>query len=110
MNGINAMELLINALLKRGAQRHRLVAKAFGGASMVNGLSDIGASNGEFTLRYLSREGISCVSHSLGGTLARQLIFWPSTGVVRQKLINAGPPPDERPCTAIPVGNGVELL
>lgn len=109
LSGINEMELLINGLLKLGARRDRLLAKAFGGASMVSGLSDIGASNGDFTLKFLSREGIECVSHSLGGTLARQLVFWPVTGVVRQKLVNAAPPQSINPAQTAPTGNGVEL-
>jgi chemotaxis protein CheD len=43
--GVNAMEILINGLLQRGAQRHRLEAKLFGGASVIAGLSDVGAAN-----------------------------------------------------------------
>jgi len=40
--GVNAMELLINGLVRRGADRTRLKAKVFGGSRMVAGLSDIG--------------------------------------------------------------------
>ncbi|MDD2796151.1 MAG: chemotaxis protein CheD, partial [Acidocella sp.] len=36
--GVHAMELLVNGLLGRGAQRHRLQAKLFGGARMIKGL------------------------------------------------------------------------
>ncbi|MGZ5927150.1 MAG: chemotaxis protein CheD, partial [Rhizomicrobium sp.] len=46
--GINAMELLINELLKSGARRERLQAKIFGGANVMAGLSDIGGRNAEF--------------------------------------------------------------
>jgi chemotaxis protein CheD len=108
--GINAMELLINAILKKGGQRHRLQAKAFGGAKMVSGLSDIGKSNSDFTLDFLAREGIVCVGHSLGGTAARSLKFWPATGRVLQRISNEIPdeaPPQISPPTA---GNELELF
>ena len=61
--GINAMELLINDILKQGGKRHRLRAKAFGGASMVEGLSGIGQANCDFTLDFLAREGIDYFEH-----------------------------------------------
>ena len=41
--GVHLMELLVNGLLRQGAQRDRLEAKLFGGARMMRGLSDIGA-------------------------------------------------------------------
>ena len=84
--GLNAMELLINGLLKLGAQRRRLQAKAFGGAQMVSGLSDIGPENAGFLMQFLMRERIVCVSESLGGTSARQVIFHPTTGEARVKM------------------------
>ncbi len=43
--GVTAMELLINALLKRGAVRSRLEAKVFGGATML--IENAGASVGK---------------------------------------------------------------
>jgi chemotaxis protein CheD len=84
--GINAMELLINDILKLGGKRERLRAKAFGGAQMVAGLSQIGRLNGDFTMDYLQKEGIRCEGRSLGGTAARHLMFWPATGRVVQKV------------------------
>ncbi|WP_415402971.1 chemotaxis protein CheD [Tateyamaria sp. SN3-11] len=86
LSGINAMEILINTLIKLGAKRSRLQAKAFGGARMVTGLSDIGAQNAEFTVSFLRQEGISLVTQSLGGSRARNVRFWPATGRVMQKL------------------------
>ena len=109
--GVNAMELLINELLKLGARRRALKAKAFGGAQMVSGLSDIGPSNCAFILQVLGGERIPCVSHSLGGTSARQLLFTPTTGTVKMKmrkdteLQEDVPPPD----TSVE-GNGLELF
>lgn len=84
--GINAMELLINDIMKLGGRRDRLHAKAFGGARMVAGLSEIGKLNSDFTLNFLRQEGIQCDGHSLGGVSARHVMFWPATGKVMQKI------------------------
>jgi len=106
--GINAMELLINALIKAGAQRSRLQAKVFGGARMIAGLSDIGARNGEFVLDFLRREGIACTGQSLGGTQARRVQFWPAEGRARQKLLGEALVVETVP--AARPGNEVELF
>lgn len=85
--GVNAMEILINALIKSGADRNRLKAKVFGGARMIAGLSDIGLKNAQFVTEFLRRENIDCVSQSLGGTQARRIEFWPADGRARQRLL-----------------------
>ncbi len=85
--GVNAMELLINGLLQRGALRSRLQAKLFGGAQVVQNLSDIGAKNAAFALKFLQVEGIPCLSQSLGGDCARRIRFWPESGRVSQLLL-----------------------
>lgn len=85
--GVHAMELLINALLRGGASRGRLVAKAFGGARMAAGFRDIGEGNILFTREFLAREGLPLVAESLGGTRARRLRFWPASGRARMILV-----------------------
>ncbi|MCC6918012.1 MAG: chemotaxis protein CheD [Alphaproteobacteria bacterium] len=85
--GLNAMELLINALLQRGALRSRFEAKLFGGANVVQGLGNIGAKNSSFAVRFLESEGIRCVGQSLGGNRARRVKFWPATGRAIQMLL-----------------------
>lgn len=82
--GVNAMELLINGLLKRGGSRSRLEAKLFGGASVVSGLSDVGARNIAFAQTFLQTEGIAVVGGDLGGDHSRRIQYWPSTGRARQ--------------------------
>lgn len=86
--GTHAMELLINGLLKRGAERSRLQAKVFGGAKMIGNLRNIGEENGKFARKFLQDEDIPCLSESTGGTCARRIRFWPTTGRVRQLMIN----------------------
>lgn len=86
--GTHAMELVVNGLIRRGADRHRFRAKVFGGAVMIAGLSDVGRCNARFALDYLHREAIPCVAHSLGGTRARRVEFWPTEGRARQKMLS----------------------
>lgn len=85
--GVNAMEVLINGLLKRGAVRQRLVAKLFGGANVISGLSDVGASNAAFAEKFLADEGIALIGGDLRGTSARRIQFWPLSGRARQQAV-----------------------
>ncbi len=112
-HGAYSMELLINGLLKRFAERNRLVAKLFGGASVMAGLSDVGQQNAEFARSFLATEDIHCVSESLGGKNARRINFWPYTGRVQQLFIPIADAPqvEEKvePETP-PVSNDLELF
>jgi chemotaxis protein CheD len=85
--GVNAMELLINGLLKDGADRVHLKAKVFGASSITKNLRDIGGSNGSFAMNFLKDEGIEVVASSLGGTQARRVKFQPTTGNARQLVV-----------------------
>ena len=80
--GANAMELLINELLKQGARKSRLQAKVFGGGNVLSGFhSDpIGTRNAAFVLRYLGAEAIPVSAHDLGGTQPRKVCFFVQTG------------------------------
>lgn len=85
--GLNAMEMLINQLLKSGASRGNLEAKLFGGAAITEAFAKIGKSNADFALEFLDNEKIPCVSHSLGGNNARRIRFFPTTGLAQQKVV-----------------------
>jgi chemotaxis protein CheD len=85
--GVHLMELLVNGLMRQGAQRDRLEAKIFGGARMMHGLSDIGKKNADFAKRFLSYEGIRIVGGDIGGERGRRLQFWPVTGRALQCYI-----------------------
>jgi len=85
--GVHAMELLINALLNRGAQRHRLEAKLFGGAHLLSGKQNVGAQNADFAERFLRDEGLSLISSSLRGYSARRVQYWPVSGRARQIIL-----------------------
>ncbi|ESR24223.1 chemotaxis protein CheD [Lutibaculum baratangense] len=85
--GVHSMELLVNGLLKRGARRDRLETRLFGGARMVQGLTDIGEKNGSFAVEFLRREGLAYLGGSLGGTHGRRVQFWPVAGRMRQMMV-----------------------
>lgn len=100
--GVNSMELLINALLRKGARRENLEAKIFGGAKMVASSQNVGDANTEFARWFLRYEGIPCVNSSVGGTQGRKVRFWPTTGQAQQALmdhvpVRAAPPPPPPP-------------
>ncbi|HEY4029992.1 MAG TPA: chemotaxis protein CheD [Caulobacteraceae bacterium] len=85
--GVQSMELLLNALYRKGARRERLEAKLFGGARVIDGLSDIGQQNAAFAERFLQAEGIPLMGGSLRGDQARRIQFWPVSGRVRQMAL-----------------------
>jgi chemotaxis protein CheD len=85
--GVQSMELLLNALFRMGARRERLEVKLFGGARVVDGLSDIGLQNAAFAERFLQAEGIALRGGSLRGDQARRIQFWPVSGRVRQMAL-----------------------
>lgn len=86
--GVHAMELLINQLMKLGANRRRLEAKIFGGANVLgrplaaDSPHNIGERNVRFALSFLETEQIPIRAQSIGGTCGRQVHFLPHTGQV----------------------------
>jgi chemotaxis protein CheD len=78
--GIHAMELVINGMLKLGAQRSAIRAKVFGGASLLSSDSKdnflrVGEINSRFILEFLETDGIPLVAADLGGNTARVIHF-----------------------------------
>lgn len=90
--GVNAMELLINDILKHGGERRRLEAKLFGGANVVSALTDVGSRNYAFARQFLNDEGIPIVGGDVGGDLARRIQFMPVTGRARQAVVKGAEP------------------
>ena len=89
--GANAMEMLINEMLKDGAARERLQAKIFGGARIHSSItsSSVGERNAAFARQYLQTEGIEILSEDLQGFHARKVYFFTDTGVVRVKNLDS---------------------
>jgi chemotaxis protein CheD len=89
--GVNAMEVLINSMMKLSADKSRLVAKAFGGGHVLPAIdrdNAIGQQNIAFTLDFLEREEIRIISQNLGGNDGRKIYFHTDTGEVLLKRVH----------------------
>ncbi len=79
--GIHAMELVINEMLKLGAKRENLRAKAFGGGAIYlnpdvkDNFFCVGDVNIRFIREFLKNDGIPLVAEDLGGEKARVVHF-----------------------------------
>jgi chemotaxis protein CheD len=88
--GVYAMELVINDMLKLGAERRRLVAKVFGGGRLLRGFGalDVGGRNCAFVLEFLKTEGIPVLAQDLLDTYPRKVYFSPGNGKVLLKKLD----------------------
>lgn len=81
--GDYAMEILVNAMLGKGARKERLVAKAFGGGTIVSNIRmAIGERNADFAKEWLEREGIRLTASDFLGPWSRKVVLHPATGDV----------------------------
>lgn len=85
--GIDAMEHLVNALLKAGGRRESFEIKAFGGGQVLMARTRVGQNNIAFVRRYLAQEGWSLAAEDLGGPAGRQVQFHPRSGRVRVRVL-----------------------
>jgi chemotaxis protein CheD len=81
--GNYAMELLINAILKRGGERKNLEVKVFGGGRILRHMQDIGERNITFVREYIRTEGLVLAAEDVGGEHPRKILYFPGTGKVR---------------------------
>ncbi|MEP7068107.1 MAG: chemoreceptor glutamine deamidase CheD [Usitatibacter sp.] len=90
--GVQAMELLINHLVKLGARRPNLEAKVFGGGNVLTGLTalNVGQLNAEFASAFLRAESIPVVASDLQGTSSRKVCYFPATGRVLVRSLQNG--------------------
>ena len=82
--GVNAMELLINELIRLGARRRNLEAKVFGGGNVLEGVTllNIGQANARFVTHFLEAESIPVTGCDLEGIGSRKVYFFPASGRV----------------------------
>ena len=79
--GIHAMELLINEMMRIGAERKRVCAKVFGGATILSQTGSVGnffcvgAVNCQFIKEFLEGERIPVLAQDLGGEKGRVIHF-----------------------------------
>jgi chemotaxis protein CheD len=81
--------VLINELLKMGANRRNFEAKVFGGGAVLRGftVTNVGERNAEFVLRYLKIENIHVAAQDLLDIYPRKVYFFPQNGLVRVKKL-----------------------
>lgn len=80
-----AIELLIRKMLDLGCRKESMVAKVFGGASMIansTGMFAIGDRNLNLAQQLLAGQGIPVVASETGGNSGRRIIFNTFSGVV----------------------------
>jgi chemotaxis protein CheD len=93
--GIHAMELLINEMMDKGALRHRLRAKIFGGATILfseaqkSNFLCVGQVNCKFIREFLKNERIPIDAEDLGGNHGRVIHFSNGDFVVHCRKIKA---------------------
>lgn len=76
--GIHAMEVLISALQKKGADRNNIRAKIFGGGNVlqsVNQTPSVGEKNIKFTKSFLKTEMIPIDNQNIGERCSRKIYF-----------------------------------
>jgi len=86
--GNDAMEQLINAILKAGGQRANLEVKVFGGGRVLATMTDIGQRNIDFVRRYLQAEHLPVRAEDLGDVHPRHVQFFPLTGKARVRQLS----------------------
>lgn len=87
--GSYAMELLINEMMKRGANRMTMEAKIFGGGQVVSGMTtmNVGERNTNFVMDYLKTERIPIVSKDVLDVYPRKVCFLPGSGKAMVKRL-----------------------
>jgi len=83
------MERLINEILKHGGSRENLEVKLFGGARVLQNMSDVGMRNIEFIRDYVETEGLQVVAEDLGGAYPRKVLYYPLSGRARMKKLRS---------------------
>lgn len=94
--GVNAMEVLINDILKKGGQKSKLKAKVFGGSAVLDyhkeATYNIPKMNISFAFEFLDTEKIPVESYSVGGTRPRKIFFFPMEARILMKYSKSSSP------------------
>ena len=92
--GDACMEALLNEMLKKGAAKHRIRAKAFGGGAVIDttvpGALAVGKRNADFAHEWLEREGIPLIASDFLGPWSRKILLVPETGDAYCKRVTSG--------------------
>lgn len=97
--GDACMEALLNAMLQRGAAKHRIKAKAFGGGAVIDATLPtslaIGKRNADFAHEWLDRENIPLLASDFLGPWSRKVLLVPANGDVYCRRAASGLITDE---------------
>jgi len=88
--GLDAVELLVRALVSAGAARRRLAAKLFGGGHVIRHMDEVtspGFRNVRFINELMEKERIPVIASDLGGYEARKVWFRTDTADVLLKRV-----------------------
>lgn len=87
-----AIPMLVERLVNAGCRRGDLVAKVFGGGSVLesSGVLNVGGRNIEFAQGALQEAGIPVACMDVGGTQGRKIMFLTSTGEVYVRKVGRG--------------------
>ena len=83
--GINAMELLIERMIKLGGEKKYFTSKVFGGANLLPSIPYercVGKKNVFFVLNFLAKESIPVLSQDVGGNESRKIFYHTDSGDV----------------------------
>ncbi len=86
-HGLEAMDRLIESILRNGGELKNLEVKLFGGSEFIKGTDGEGQTNIDFLTDYARARSLQVLSSDLGGVHARKLMYNPMTGVVRVKKL-----------------------
>ena len=91
----SAMKMLLEELMRVGAQKSKMTAKIAGGAQMfsMDSQSDmmkIGSRNTEATKDLLSKHSIPLLAEDTGGNYGRTIEIFPESGALIVKTIGKG--------------------
>ncbi len=87
--GTDAMEHLINDILKHGGIKSNFEIKVCGGGKIFERMSDVGIKNIRFIKNYLDTEGFKPVSVDVGSIYPRKVRYFPADGRMQIKKLNS---------------------
>lgn len=88
--GITSIQMLVKAMLNRGATIENMEAKVFGGCNSLykeDNLFRVGERNAAVALEILKVFNIRVSAKHVGGSYGRKIIFDTGTGKVKMKLL-----------------------
>ena len=87
--GVDAMEHLVNDILKNGGRKNHFEIKVCGGGRIMEKMNDVGKKNIEFIHHYLRTEGYVTASEDVGDIYPRKVRYFPKTGLLQVKKLQS---------------------